>query len=133
MPLSEHEQRILDEIAKQLAEDDPRFAESVRTVTPRSHALRRLRLAAFGLVAGLVIFITGLFIGLENNLLTVVFGFAGFLVMLGSFMIAVKASRSLGTVVATDLRKKRSGQGPKKSMRERLDERWQRRVDGDER
>ena len=29
MPLSEHEQRILDEIERRLAEEDPRLVESV--------------------------------------------------------------------------------------------------------
>lgn len=132
MPLSDHEQRILDEIAKQLAEDDPRFAESVRSATPRTHALRRLRLAGIGLVAGLTIFVTGLFVGLDNNLLTVVFGFAGFLVMLGSVLLGVRASRSLGSAVATDMRRRRGSSGPKRSVRDRLDERWQRRMDGDD-
>lgn len=133
MPLNDHEQRILDEIAKQLAEDDPRFAESVRTATPRGHALGRLRLAVVGLVLGLCIFVAGLVLGLENGVLTIAIGFPGFLVMLGSILIGVRAFRSLGSAVATDLRQRREVSGPRRNVRDRLEERWQRRTDGDDR
>jgi uncharacterized membrane protein YdfJ with MMPL/SSD domain len=130
MPLSDHEQRILDEIAKQLAEDDPRFAENVRKATPRSHALRRLRVAALGVVAGLALLVTGLFFGLENSSVTVGFGFAGFVVMLLSVLTGVRAFRALGTAVVLEARAKRE-RTPRRSLRERMDERWQRRLDDD--
>jgi hypothetical protein len=128
MPLSDHEQRILDEIARNLAEEDPRFAATVRSATPRGHALRRLRLAAFGGVAGLALFGTGLFLG-EGNVIT--FGFAGFLVMLVSTLAGVRASRALGSAVVIEARQKREQREPRKGFRERMDERWQRRMDGD--
>lgn len=128
MPLSDHEQRILDEIARNLAEEDPRFAQTVRSATPRSHALRRIRLAALGLVAGLALFITGLFLG-ESNVITL--GFAGFLVMLASTLAGVRAFRALGNAVVLEVREKRQQRTPRRGFRERLDERWQRRLDGE--
>ena len=57
MPLSEHEERILAEIERQLAEDDPRFAaRSRRGPGPLSGWSRtlRLRLAVALAVVGVV-------------------------------------------------------------------------------
>ena len=48
MPLCEHEQRILEEIEKRLAEDDPRLVEQVGGTTSTPHLARRIRLAALG-------------------------------------------------------------------------------------
>ena len=41
VPLSEHEQRLFDQIERSLAED-PKFASAVRASDPRFHARRRL-------------------------------------------------------------------------------------------
>ena len=53
MPLSEDEQRILREIEDQLYESDPALANEVRTRTVNSSVLRRIRLAAVGMVVSL--------------------------------------------------------------------------------
>ena len=45
MPLSDHEQRILDEIERRLAEDDPAFVEQVGRTDLYTHLARRIRLA----------------------------------------------------------------------------------------
>ena len=42
MPLSEHEQRILEEMERRLAEEDPRPVETVARTTVSGHALRRV-------------------------------------------------------------------------------------------
>ena len=52
MPLTPHEQRILEEIEKRLAEEDPRLVESVARATVTSHALRRIRWGIAGFVVG---------------------------------------------------------------------------------
>ena len=44
MPLSEHEQRLFDQIERSLAED-PKFASAVRASDPRFHTRRRLLVA----------------------------------------------------------------------------------------
>jgi hypothetical protein len=54
MPLSEHEQRILEEIERRLAEEDPKLVEQVGRTDLYSHLTRRIRLAALGFVAGFV-------------------------------------------------------------------------------
>jgi Flp pilus assembly protein TadB len=55
MPLSEHEQRILEEIERRLAEDDPKLDEQVGRTDLYSHLARRIRLAALAFVVGLIL------------------------------------------------------------------------------
>ncbi len=54
MPLSDHEQRILEEIEKRLQEEDPRFAQQVTRSSLYSHVTRRIRLGALTFLAGFV-------------------------------------------------------------------------------
>lgn len=57
MPLSEHEQRILDEIEKNLHEEDPRFARQVRRSSPAQMELSRAKLGAATFVCGFLVLI----------------------------------------------------------------------------
>ena len=50
MPLNDHEQRILEEIERRLAEEDPGFVEQVGRTDLYSHLARRSRLATLGLL-----------------------------------------------------------------------------------
>ena len=52
MPLSEHEQRLLDQIERALYQEDPKFASTVRATDLRTHMRRRLRRAALVLALG---------------------------------------------------------------------------------
>ena len=52
MPLSEHEQRILEEIERKLSEEDPRFVRTVGHATLHTHAARRMRLGALLFIIG---------------------------------------------------------------------------------
>jgi ABC-type bacteriocin/lantibiotic exporter with double-glycine peptidase domain len=52
MPLSDHEQRILDDIERRLAEEDPRLVEQVGRTTLSAHLARRIRLAALAFIVG---------------------------------------------------------------------------------
>ena len=55
MPLSEHEQRILDEMERRLAEEDPRLVEHVSRTDLYSHLARRIRFAVLGFIVGFVL------------------------------------------------------------------------------
>jgi ABC-type bacteriocin/lantibiotic exporter with double-glycine peptidase domain len=79
MPLSEHEQRILEEIERRLAEEDPRLVQSVARATVASHAWRRVRW-------GLVAFLLG-FVMLLLFVANMWFAVGGFAVMLGSGLL----------------------------------------------
>ncbi|MBK5224259.1 MAG: DUF3040 domain-containing protein [Acidimicrobiia bacterium] len=89
MPLSEDEQRILQQIEAQLYESDPALAREVASTTVYSHAFRNIKLAVAGFVAGCVMMVL---------LLPVSFflAFGGFLVMLGSALFFERNARRLG-------------------------------------
>ena len=87
MPLSEDEQRILQEIERNFYDSDPAFAREVSATSLTRTALRNLRFAVVGFVAGLVILIM-LFTR------SVLFGFAGFAIMVASaFLFYVNAAK----------------------------------------
>ena len=55
MPLSDHEQRILEEIEKRLAEDDPRLVEQVGRTDLYTHLARRIRFATLAFFVGVML------------------------------------------------------------------------------
>ena len=59
MPLSEHEQRLLEQIERALVDDDPKFASSVRTGDRRVKARRRLQIGAVLVVVGFAVLVGG--------------------------------------------------------------------------
>lgn len=91
MPLSEDEQRILQQIEAQLYESDPALAREVASTTIYSHAFRSLKLAAVGFIFGCVVMVATLAINF-------LFAFIGFLAMLASALIFVRSARTLGRV-----------------------------------
>ena len=91
MPLSEHEQRILAEIERRLLEEDPKFAHQVGS-SFRAHLGRRMKLAVAGFILGLAVVISSTF--LEN----VAVGVAGFVIMLASVFVFMRAMRRRATV-----------------------------------
>jgi len=88
MPLSEHEQRILDEIERRLVEEDPRLVKSARRTSLTSHLVRRIRW-------GLVLFALGfaLLLLFTFNVWVAVIGFA---LMLGSALAVYHYLRRMG-------------------------------------
>jgi hypothetical protein len=88
MPLNDHEQRILDEIERRLSEEDPNFVEHVGRTDLYSHLARRIRLASFAFVVGLLMLL----------LFAVWIGFAvvGFGVMLVSAVLIYRYLGQLG-------------------------------------
>ena len=59
MPLSDHEQRLLDQIERALYAEDPKFASAVRSTDPKVHYKRRIWKAAIGFVLGLFVVMAG--------------------------------------------------------------------------
>lgn len=60
MPLSEHEQRLLDQIESALYAEDPKFASNVRGTRVRTATRRRRLQAAVAGVLGLVVMVAGI-------------------------------------------------------------------------
>ncbi len=88
MPLSEHEQRILEEIERRLAEEDPKLVEQVGRTDLYSHLSRRIRLAALAFLAGLVL----LLLFVVNPWI----GAVGFVVMVLSALLIYRYIGQLG-------------------------------------
>jgi hypothetical protein len=122
VPLSEHEQRLFEQIERSLAED-PKFASAVRATDPRFHARRRLIVAAALVVAGLALVVFGVSRG-------VVLSVAGFVVMLAAAAFGLSSLRrahgvELRAVDGTASRSTRR----RSSLIDRLEERWRQRPE----
>lgn len=89
VPLSEDEQRILNQIEAQLYESDPALARQVGSTTLYSVAFRQLRWAVVALVLGLVAVVALLRVN-------VILSFGGFLLMLAAGLIIDRSVRQLG-------------------------------------
>jgi hypothetical protein len=124
VPLSEHEQRLFEQIERSLAED-PKFASAVRATDPRFHARRRIVIAALLFLAGIGLLIFG---AVSRNTWL---GVGGFVVMLGSVVFGLQSyrqgqSRDLRVVGGTASRRTRQRRS---SLVDRLEERWRRRPE----
>jgi Protein of unknown function (DUF3040) len=127
VPLSEHEQRLFEQIERSLAED-PKFASAVRSTDPRFHARRRIIIAVIAVLLGLAVLIFG--VAGKNPLL----GVGGFVVMLGAAALGIQSFRrgrhpELKVVGGTTAR--RTGGARRSSMLDRLEDRWRNRQEGD--
>ena len=122
MPLSDHEQRLLEQIERALYAEDPKFATSVRASDLRTHYRRRLVRASIGFVVGLAILVAGV----VTQVFYLAVGVAGFLVMLLSALIGVSAWRRLA---GARLGRTPPAALPRPSVMERFEERWRRRRD----
>jgi Protein of unknown function (DUF3040) len=60
VPLSEHEQRVLEQIERALYADDPKFAATVRGIDPRTLVRRRIVRAIVGVLVGLALLPVGI-------------------------------------------------------------------------
>jgi hypothetical protein len=128
VPLSEHEQRLLDQIEQALYAEDPKFASIYQGKDVRSHYRRRVLRAASGLVVGLGLLLAGVIVPL------IPLGVVGFVVMLAAVSFGVASwQRMTGhrvTVVrerATVGRTRTKTKTPRRSVVRRLEDRWQRR------
>lgn len=140
MPLSEHEQRLLDDIEKALYAEDPKFAATVRTVKRRRPGRRWIPVSIVGVLAGLGLVLLGLLI--KNPIPAVV----GFVLIVASVTYAAVALRG-GPTSPTDASsltgssgggngpagagKRGAGKAPATGIRARMEDRMRRRFESD--
>jgi hypothetical protein len=124
VPLSDNEQRLLEQMERALYAEDPKFASTMRGAARRPGSVRRLALGLGGVTLGLVLLVVGV---AQQQ---VVIGVVGFVSMLAGTAYAVSGHRrggpagvvqSNGTV--RQVAKRRSG------FMQRLEQRWERRRD----
>ena len=133
MPLSEHEQRLLEQMERALYAEDPKFATSMRNPRPMAGDKRRVALGVVAFLVGIGLLLAGVATQL------VIVGVIGFLAMLGGIWLAVagfqprgkQATAAEGAPAPTQgprsIRTARSKQRPSGSLAERMEQRWRRR------
>ncbi|MDT0214859.1 DUF3040 domain-containing protein [Rothia sp. ARF10] len=128
VPLSEHEQRMLEQLEQALAAEDPKFASSMEGSRRGGPTRLRWVIAVVGVLGGLGLVLVGI-----NTTMWV--GAAGFAVMVAAVAFALHPPRRGGggklavvrddgtTGPASSGRKQKSGSG----FMDKLDDRWDRR------
>lgn len=135
MPLSDHEQRMLDQIESALYAEDPKFASSVRGGNLRAPSARR-RLQGIALfVIGLAMLVCGVAFKA-----TMIGGFPvlsviGFIVMFGGVVYAITGSRGAAkdkggaAPAAGGAARQKKTKGGGGSFTSRMEDRFRRRFD----
>ena len=127
MPLSDHEQRLLEQIERALYAEDPKFASTVSSTDLRTHARRRVRRSLVLLVLGMVALLAGVMVP------SIPVGVAGFCIMLAAAGFAVSQYKRMAG--RPDLRVAGSDRSARRKPRrvpllQRMEERFRRRFDG---
>lgn len=125
MPLSEHEQRLLEQMERQLYADDPKLASTLRGSGRSLRSRHQVILGAIGIVVGLALLVAGVAAQWWP------LGVAGFLVMLGCGWWASTGWTSTPATGATPSAGKKSAGARRSGFMNRIEERWDRRRDGD--
>ncbi|MFE0464872.1 DUF3040 domain-containing protein [Kitasatospora sp. NPDC058965] len=126
MPLSEHEQRLLDQMERALYAEDPKFASALEGTGLRTYTRRRVYLAAAGFVVGVGLLMGGMIAQPKFIWLSVV----GFLVMLGCAVVAVAGWRRHPAAGGAGQGQRSAPQAHRKAnVMDRMEQRWQRRRD----
>jgi hypothetical protein len=130
VPLSEHEQRLLEQMERALYAEDPKLASTLRGADLRAHHRRRIVVGCLGFLAGVGVLVVGV-------ATAPLVGVLGFVIMLASawWVTTGWRGRSAGTAAATAT----PGAHPSRQSRvrsagvmDRLEERWRRRREGDQ-
>jgi hypothetical protein len=131
VPLSEHEQRMLEQMERALYAEDPKFASALEGSGLYTYAHRRAALCGAGFLVGIGLLMGGLVAA------RIWISVVGFLVMLACAVIAVagwrRSVRVARAVPAGPARRapgRRGARQPKRgTVMDRIEERWQRRRD----
>ncbi|MCF6523015.1 DUF3040 domain-containing protein [Streptomyces sp. JJ36] len=134
MPLSDHEQRMLEQMERALYAEDPKFATALEGSELRTYTRKRVYQAVAGFLVGIGLLMAGMVA--QQIWVSVV----GFLVMLGCAVLAVtswrkapkpgeeQATAGAGAPPGGGGRQRRQAR-QRRSMMTRIEERWQRRRD----
>jgi Protein of unknown function (DUF3040) len=134
MPLSDHEQRMLDQIESALYAEDPKFASSVRGGTLRAPSARRRLQGAALFVIGLAMLVSGVAFPATQISGFPILSVVGFVVMFGGVVFAITGPRRApggrdrsGGESGSVKQKRAKGSGG--SFTSRMEDRFRRRFD----
>jgi hypothetical protein len=132
MPLSEHEQRLLEQMEQALYAEDPKFATSLRSASSGRASRGRAALGVIVFLAGIGLLLGGAIVPL------IPLGVAGFAVMvLGALLTYLGLRPGSGRAEAAAETDAAAAPGPRApkppkasgGFMDRLEDRWQRRRD----
>ena len=137
VPLSEHEQRQLEQIEQALYREDPKFGRLVRSSDPRVHYKRKLVQAFIGVLIGAGLLAAGIVTrhvyleapGAVIALLSLVWA----LFTWRRHAARVRPARTKLKSVGGTGGPGRPGLSRRARLMERMEERWKRRQEGDRR
>jgi hypothetical protein len=133
MPLSDHEQRMLDQIESALYAEDPKFASSVRGGNLRAPSARRRLQGAVLFVVGLALLVSGVPFYANVNHAFLIVSVVGFIVMFGGVVFAITAPRKAKggdrSPSDSDGHRQKRGKGSGGSFTSRMEDRFRRRFD----
>ncbi|MBC7441092.1 MAG: DUF3040 domain-containing protein [Ramlibacter sp.] len=122
MPLSEQEQRLLEEMERGLYHNDADFVANVGGTTLRPN-YRSIAIGVLAAVAG----IGGLIAGVALQQLWI--GIVGFIVMFAGVLLATTPGKSARRMTGPP-RRQSTQSAPERGFMDRMNERWDRRQDG---
>ena len=141
MPLSEHEQRLLEQMEQALYAEDPKFASQMQGSAARARLRRGIAIGAAGIIVGLGLVVLG--VATES----IWWGAIGFALMVGGVAYAISPPKvpkvKLGAVTEDGTvrphepesrfgkqRKNKKSSANKQPFLRRIEDRWDRRRDG---
>ena len=123
MALSEHEQRLLDQLEQQLHAEDPKFANSMATPAATGISTRRIVLGALVAVAGIGLLLGGV---ASDTPFSLILGILGFLVMGAGVYYATTRGKRGSQSHAPARKNEREASAPKNFM-SNLENKWDER------
>ncbi|MDQ1648506.1 MAG: hypothetical protein QOG60_563 [Frankiaceae bacterium] len=125
MPLSEHEQRLLEQIERALYADDPKLASTIRSTNPRVYVVRRLWRSFALFLLGLATLVAAVIVTGPGGF---VLGLVGFgLMLLAALRLAADLKRLSGRPDVSTRQARTSKSTSRVPFMERMEERWRKR------
>ena len=122
MPLSEQEQRLLDEMERNLYQNDADFVATVGSRRGRPN-YRGIVLGAVLVVVGIIVLLVG--VGIHQP----VVGVIGFVVMFAGVLVAITPTRGARAAERTPGSSSRSGSHRTGGFMSTINDRWERREE----
>lgn len=134
MPLSDHEQRMLDQIESALYAEDPKFASSVRGGNLRAPSARRRLQGAALFILGLAMLVSGVAFKATMIGSFPILSVLGFIVMFGGVVFAITGprvarGRDRSAPETGGAPRNKRQKGPGGSFTSRMEDRFRRRFD----
>jgi hypothetical protein len=122
MPLSEQEQRLLDEMERNLYQNDADFVATVGSRRGRPN-YRGIVLGAVLVVVGIIVLLVG--VGIHQP----VVGVIGFVVMFAGVLVAITPTRGARAAERTPGSSSRPGSHRNSGFMSTINDRWERREE----